>query len=121
MEKTTTGFRVPVHCSDEYFDDHPENVSIKLTRDDAAHILFLSQEVKRLGVYKIVEWDGTPNWTGSKEYRVECETLNVNDTDFHYDCIPKHTSVILETEGIYIKDLKKRFPGLQAKKREVTE
>ena len=117
MAKTTTEFRVPVHCTDEFFDVYPERVSIKLAREDAAHILFLNQEVKRLGVYKIVEWDGTPNWEGSKGYRVECGTLNVNDTDFHYDCIPKHTSVILETEGIYIKDLKKKFPGLRAKKR----
>lgn len=117
-KEDVTGFRVPVHCSDEYFDDHPEQVSIKLTRADAAHILFLSNEVKRLGVYKIVEWNSTPNWEGAKKYSVECGTLNVDDTDFHYDCFPRHTSVTLETEGIYIKDLKKRFPGLRAKKRE---
>lgn len=113
--KTTTRFRVGVHAVSDHLDDHPEEVSVTLSRRDAARILYLAKEVKRLGLYKVVEWDGTPNWE-KDGFQPECQALNVTEEYFYYDCFPKHCNIAVETNTIDLKKLRERFPGIRVRR-----
>jgi len=115
MRTKKTVFRVKVHPVIDQLDDYPSKVSVTLDKNAAAHILFLANEVKRLGIYKLIEWDGTPDWE-KDDFRPECQALNVTDEYFYYDCFPKHCNIAVETATIPLKKLRQRFPGIRARK-----
>lgn len=106
-----------VHCCDEYCDTRPDKVVIAIDERLAQRILKLARQVKRLDVYKIVQFDYTPDWkeTGVKnpDWHVDCVTLDVTNDNFHWSSYIKHTNILLETEGISIKDLIKKFPHIK--------
>ena len=117
MKNKTARFVQDVHCQDDYA-SAPGKATIVLDEAAAKRILKLSKAAKRLGVYKIVDWDGTPTYHGKdgdtgEAWRLECATLNVTDDDFLYDAILKHTNIVIETESIRIEDLLKKFPQLK--------
>lgn len=104
-----------VRCGDEYADVRPDKAHITVSPELAKRILSLAKEVKRLGVYKVVEFDYTPDWKeqGVKEpdWSIDCVTLNVTDEGFFWDAYIKHTNILLETERVTLADLKKKMRG----------
>ena len=106
-----------VTTSNEYVDSRPDKATIDIDERLAKRILRLARQVKRLGVYKISEFDYTPDYleTGVKnpDWHVDCVILEVSDDHFHWSALIKHTNIELLTQAIYIKELLKKFPNLK--------
>lgn len=109
------------------FDLGPEIAVVEITPTLEARIHQLMAAVKVLGVYKISEFDNTPEFFlrdydaegegGSTAYRnpndedeknvcrVECVTLNVTSYDYYWSGLVKHTNIRWETETISLKSV----------------
>ena len=113
------------------FDHGPEVAVVEIKPTLEARIHQLAAAVKALGVYKIAEFDSSPDFflrdydaeeeSGSTAYRdpndedeknvcrVECVTLNVTSYDYYWSGLVKHTNIRWETETISlssVEDLK---------------
>ena len=102
-----------VFCHDEYADTRPDKAHITVSPELAKRILTLAQAVKKLNVYKVVEFDYTPKWKeqGVKDpdWHVDCVTLNVTNDDFFWDGYIKHTNIAIESANITLAELKKKM------------
>jgi len=105
-------FKRKIMCSDDYY-NHPDTMTVDISKEDAERILMLSKEVKRLKIYKIVDFDYSPEFSKSgvddPDWRMDCVTINITDREFFYRANIKHTNVDVESEGIRIVTLKKRM------------
>ena len=103
-------------CGHEFCDSRPDKATIDIDERFAKRILRLAREVKRLGVYKISEFNYTPDFheTGFKKpsWTLDCVILEVSDDHFHWSALIKHTDIEVLTNAIYIKDLERKFPQL---------
>ena len=93
--------------SESDYDETPDKAYISLDENLVKRILMLSRKAKKLGVYKITEFDYTP--TFRPDTRLEYLCLNVMADGFFWDGCIKHTSVSLETDYITIEDLKAKI------------
>lgn len=110
-----------VHIGSE-FDHGPEIAVVEITPALDARIRQLATAAKALGVYKITEFDCSPDFF-LRDYdaeeddgpiafrepedeeegytcRVECVTLNVTSNDYFWSGYVKHTSIRWETDSI---------------------
>lgn len=102
MAKTIRFVREVRTVSD--YGEIPERAYITLDVGQVKRILRLSEQVRKLGVYKIVEFDYTP--TFRPDARIEYLCLNVTEDGFFWDGGIKHTSVMFETKEISIEELR---------------
>jgi len=117
MAETTTNKRIiiPVHDGSEFFPDYADYAIIDLDAKSIERIMALSTAVRDLKVYKVAEfnydcdfmtadWDAEPDngKVALKEFegRMECNTLNVTDSDFFWSGLYKHTDVRWETNTV---------------------
>jgi len=113
-----------VHIGSE-FDQGPEIAVVEITPALDARIRQLATAAKALGVYKITEFDSSPDfflrdYDAEEDYgpiafrepvdedegyacRVECVTLNVTSNDYFWSGYVKHTSIRWETDSIPLK------------------
>lgn len=110
--------KVPVHTDDEYA-TVPDYCEIELSDKQLARIKELAAEVKRLGVYKIVEFDyidrfleedydsegGPPVFREPEDFRVECTCINIVDDHIFWDGYIKHTGIVWDTEWVRLDQL----------------
>ena len=119
MADNTTEKRliIPVHDNSEFFSDNADYAIIDLDAASIERIKTLSAAVRDLKVYKVSEfnhgcefmaadWDAEPD-NGKvrlKEFegRMECNTLNVTDSDFFWSGYYKHTDVRWETDTVLL-------------------
>lgn len=117
MTDTTPGKHliIPVHDSSEFFTDNADYAVIDLDATTIERIKKLSVVVKQMKAYRISEfnyvcnfmtadWDAEPD-NGKvrlKEFvgRMECNTLNVTDSDFFWSGLYKHTDIRWETDTV---------------------
>ena len=117
MTDTITAKRliIPVRDHSEYFTDNADYVVIDLDVMLMARIRTLAAAVRDLRVYKVVEfnyagdfmtadWDAEPDdgKVALKEFEggMECNTLNVTDSNFFWSGFYKHTDVRWETDSV---------------------
>lgn len=110
-----------INTFDEWFDDRADAAIIEICSDRIERIKKLAAACKELGVYKIAEFDYTPQIMANdydhdgpldepgplKEYegRMECHMLNVTDSDFFWTGYYKHSDIRWETDTILLKEL----------------
>ncbi|MDD2735247.1 MAG: hypothetical protein PHF56_15020 [Desulfuromonadaceae bacterium] len=117
MTETTPAKRliIPVHDNSEFFSDNADYAIIDLDAATIERIKKLSVVVKQMKAYRISEfnyvcnfmtadWDAEPD-NGKvrlKEFvgRIECNTLNVTDSDFFWSGLYKHTDIRWETDTV---------------------
>ena len=119
MADNTTEKRliIPVHDNSEFFSDNADYAIIDLDAASIERIKRLSAAVRDLKVYKVSEfnhgcefmaadWDAEPDngKVALKEFegRMECNTLNVTDSDFFWSGYYKHTDVRWETDTVLL-------------------
>ena len=117
MTDTTPGKRliIPVHDNSEFFSNNADYATIDLDATLIELIKKLGVVVRQMKVYKICEfnnccdfmaadWDAEPDngKVSLKEFegRMECNTLNVTDSDFFWSGYYKHTDVRWETDTV---------------------
>ena len=108
---------IPVHDNSEFFSDNADYAIIDLDAAAIERIKALSAAVRDLKVYKVSEfnhgcdfmaadWDAEPDngKVALKEFegRMECNTLNVTDSDFFWSGYYKHTDVRWETDTVLL-------------------
>jgi len=108
---------IPVHDNSEFFSDNADYAIIDLDAASIERIKTLSAAVRDLKVYKVSEfnhgcefmaadWDAEPDngKVALKEFegRMECNTLNVTDSDFFWSGYYKHTDVRWETDTVLL-------------------
>lgn len=101
-----------VYCHDEYVDDKPTAADVDIDLSFINRVLLLNKTVKKLKVYKISEFDFSPEWLTEDEERdvpwdgsIDVLTLDVTDNELHWSGYIKHTGILIETAGIPISDL----------------
>jgi hypothetical protein len=104
-------FDLEVNVFDECFDERPDKAVVEITRPLAKRILQLAAAAKKLKVYKICEFDYTPEFfiegdngefTEMLDFRVDAETLEVEEERFRWAGSIKNTSIGWETGSISI-------------------
>jgi len=117
MTDTITAKRliIPVRDHSEYFTDNADYMVIDLDVMLMARIRTLAATVRDPRVYKVVEfnyagefmtadWDAEPDngKVALKEFEggMECNTLNVTDSNFFWSGFYKHTDVRWETDSV---------------------
>lgn len=117
MAETKTNKRIiiPVHDGSEFFPDYADYAIIDLDAKSIERIMALSAAVRDLKVYKVAEfnydcdfmtadWDAEPDngKVALKEFegRMECNTLNVTDSDFFWSGLYKHTDIRWESNTV---------------------
>jgi hypothetical protein len=120
-----------IHVGSE-FDRGPEVAVVEITEKLNARIRQLALAAKALGVYKIAEFDCSPDFyprddeveeedgptayrepaddDEEKACRTECVTLNVTPEDYFWSGLVKHTSIRWETEPVSLPDLDQAKP-----------
>jgi len=104
------------------YDDHVNafnTIKIELTEESILWILKMSRIVEKLKVAKISDYFGASEYLyynedeetyeESDEYRVECEMIDIRDSNFTFRCRIKNTNIVCESETITIDDLKKYY------------
>jgi hypothetical protein len=113
-----------IHVGSE-FDRGPEVAVVEITEKLTARIRQLALAAKALGVYKIAEFDCSPDFylrddeveedgpiayrepadeDEEKACRTECVTLNVTPEDYFWSGLVKHTSIRWETEPVSLSE-----------------
>jgi hypothetical protein len=109
------------------FEHGPEVAVVEITPALNARVRQLATAVRALGVYKIVEFDSSPDlflrdYTAEEQEgaiayrepadeeegdacRVECMTLNVTPVDYFWSGYVKHTNARWETDTIPLEDI----------------
>jgi hypothetical protein len=84
----------------EFRDDDLDHARVEITPALARRLKLLQNTVKKVGATYIEEWD-TPELLDSNdedsETSIDCVTLKVSDTDFHWEGNLKNTEVRWET------------------------
>ena len=108
---------IAVHDNSEFFSDNADYAIIDLDAASIERIKTLAAEVRGLEVYEGLEfnhgcefmaadWDAEPDngKVALKEFegRMECNTLNVTDSDFFWSGYYKHTDVRWETDTVLL-------------------
>lgn len=125
---------IPVHDNSEFFSDNADYAIIDLDAASIERIKRLSAAVRDLKVYKVSEfnhgcefmaadWDAEPDngKVALKEFegRMECNTLNVTDSDFFWSGYYKHTDVRWETDTVLLVVLDE--PGIHDERETCTD
>ena len=103
---------IPINDNSEFFSENADYAIIELDATLIERIKTLAAAVRDLNVYKVAEfnyycdfmtadWDAEPDngKVALKEFeeRMECNTLNVTDSDFFWSGFYKHTDIGWET------------------------
>jgi hypothetical protein len=125
---------IPVHDNSEFFSDNADYAIIDLDAATIERIKTLSAAVRDLKVYKVSEfnhtcdfmvadWDAKPDngKVALKEFegRMECNTLNVTDSDFFWSGFYKHTDIRWETDTVLLAVLDE--PGINDERETCTD
>jgi hypothetical protein len=124
-----------VHIASE-FDHGPEVAVVEMTSTLDARIRQLAAAAKVLGVYKVSEFNGSPDFflrdydaeenDGPIAYRipededeentcrVECVTLNVTADDYYWSGYVKHTNIRWETDTISLSTPETNEPEMRS-------
>lgn len=128
--------KIEVHVSGDY--QGPEIAEVEITDALVARIRQLAEAARSLKVFKISEFDFTPDFflrdyeaeadgdgdgdgdemicrtpeseDEDESCRVECCTLNVSDTSFFWSGLVKNSDIRWETDLISLSDLDEEFP-----------
>jgi len=121
-----------IHTGDD-FHNGPEVAVVEITDTLASRIQQLALAAKALGVQKITEFDGSPEFflrdyeteedvsifyrepvdeNEERACRVECVTLNVTPQGYYWSGLVKHTSIRWETEWVPIPESQSGVPYL---------
>lgn len=125
---------IPVHDNSEFFSDNADYAVIDLDATLIERIKKLAVVVRQMKAYKISEfnhacdfmvadWDAEPD-NGKValkgfEGRMECNTLNVTDSDFFWSGYYKHTDVRWETDTVLLVVLDE--PGIHDERETFTD
>lgn len=99
---------------DEYLDEKPSSAEIVITPEFVERVKELNEAVKKLEVYKIVEFDYRPDWFYEDENEkivpweegtIDTVMLNVSSDDIMWSGYIKHTSILIETGSISLSEL----------------
>lgn len=125
---------IPVHDNSEFFSDNADYAVIDLDATLIERIKKLAVVVRQMKAYKISEfnhacdfmvadWDAEPDngKVALKEFegRMECNTLNVTDSDFFWSGYYKHTDVRWETDTVLLVVLDE--PGIHDERETCTD
>ncbi|MDD2736640.1 MAG: hypothetical protein PHF56_22135 [Desulfuromonadaceae bacterium] len=136
MTDTTPEKRIiiPVHDNSEFFSDNADYAVIDLDATLIERIKKLAVVVRQMKACKISEfnhacdfmaadWDAEPDngKVALKEFegRMECNTLNVTDSDFFWSGYYKHTDVRWETDTVLLVVLDE--PGIHDERETCTD
>jgi len=111
---------LPITDNNEFYADVADYVAIDLDMEKIDRIRRLSAVVRELEVYRISAFDCDCEFLVSDyeaapkngkvavmefKGRMECTTLNVTDSDFHWSGYYRHTSVRWESESVSLSAL----------------
>lgn len=93
--------KLSINVLSEFRDDDLSHIKVEITPQFARRLKLLRDTVKKVGAAYIEEWDA-PDFFNAQdeesEARIECSTLKVSDTDFHWEGMIKHTECRWETD-----------------------
>lgn len=115
---------LPVAVLDEYFDEGPRVILVKLPKEAVSHILEMAALVKKTQAYKMCFWENlSPKqpvedaWDKEiedlvekdledwEQGQLECEQMCISSGHIWWEAIIKHTNIQCETEMVSLEDL----------------
>lgn len=101
-----------VSVFDEWFDDGPDVAQVTITKSFINRVIKLNKAVKKLGVYKISEFDCSPDWLykNGDEYEPWDDSMDVilchvTESGVQWDGYVKNTNIQIGTQEIFISEL----------------
>jgi hypothetical protein len=122
-------YTLQVITNNEYADEYPTHARVVLDDKLIKRICILSDTARKLNVYKICDWDTTPDylnnenedeemreWEGTIETNlvevqcgIETNLVEVQCGIVHWSGYIKHTNIMIETSSIDIREIKENF------------